>query len=283
MKYIDLHVHSTKSDGTFTPSEIILLAAQQQLSAIALTDHDTVSGIAKAHTAIKEHGIDMELVPGVELSTDYNGIEVHLLGYYIDTDNASFLQKLTLFQDSRTERNAKMIGKLQQEGFDISLAALRATFPDSILTRAHFARFLTEMGLVKNIETVFSNYLGDDCRCYVPREKITPFEAIDLIHAGNGLAFFAHPLLCHMNSDQLRYFVKSMAEHGLSGIEAIYSTHTPADERNMKRLAKDYGLLISGGSDFHGNNKPSIQLKSGKGNLAIPYQILEDIKAAIRL
>lgn len=275
-KYIDLHVHSNESDGTLTPAEVVALAKEQGLSAIALTDHDTIDGLPAAKQAAVEAGI--ELVPGIELSTDYNGTEVHILGYYVDTENPDFLQQLNHFRDGREERNRKMTERLQNIGFDITYEALTAAFPDSVLTRAHFARYLTDHGMVKDMDTVFRKYIGNNCSCYVPREKITPVAAIDLIRAGGGLAYFAHPVLCHMNYDRLDAFIKSMKEHGLTGLEAIYSTYMPGDERNMRRFANKYDLLISGGSDFHGSNKPHIKLGTGKGNLHIPYEFLQNMK-----
>lgn len=273
---IDLHTHSTESDGTLTPQELMQLAADTGLSAIALTDHDTIGGLAKAKPIAESLGI--ELVPGIELSTDYNGTEVHMLGFYIDDTNPDFLAKLQEFIQSRDIRNEKMAFLLQKEGFDITLEALYKDYPESVITRAHFARYLVEHGFVKDRDTVFRKYLGDNCRCYVPREKITPFEAIDLIRLGGGLSFFAHPVLCHMNHDRLRFFVKSLKEAGLTGMEAIYSMNTPGDERNMKKLAAEFDLLISGGSDFHGENKPYLHLGTGKGNLKIPDNILDAIK-----
>ncbi len=277
-KLIDLHTHSTESDGTLTPEELMKHAKERGLSAIALTDHDAISGINKARPVADALGLDF--VPGVELSTDYQGQEVHILGYYIDTEQPDFLKQLKEFVDTREKRNEKMAALLKQEGFDITIDALTAENPDSVITRAHFARYLVEHGFVKDRETVFAKYLGDGCKCYVPREKITPFEAIRLIQLGGGLAFFAHPVLCHMNHDRLRFFIKSLKEAGLSGLEAIYSMNAPGDERNLMRLAEESDLLISGGSDFHGANKPQIQLGTGKGNLRIPYEILERIKEA---
>lgn len=273
---IDLHTHSTESDGTLSPQELMQLASDTGLSAIALTDHDTVNGLAKAKPVAEKLGI--ELVPGIELSTDFNGTEVHMLGFYIDDTNPAFLAKLQEFIESRDLRNEKMAFLLQKEGFDITLDKLYQEYPESVITRAHFARYLVEHGFVKDRDTVFRKYLGDNCRCYVPREKITPFEAIDLIHLGCGLAFFAHPVLCHMNHDRLRFFIRDLKDAGLTGMEAIYSMNTPGDERNMKKLATEFDLLISGGSDFHGENKPYIHLGTGKGNLNIPNTILDNIK-----
>ena len=273
---IDLHTHSTESDGTLTPQELMQLASDIGLSAIALTDHDTVGELSKAKPVAESLGI--ELVPGIELSTDYNGTEVHMLGFYIDDTNPAFLKKLQEFIDSRNLRNEKMAFLLQKEGFSITLEDLYREYPDSVITRAHFARYLVEHGYVKDRDTIFRKYLGDNCRCYVPREKITPFEAIDLIHLGGGLAFFAHPVLCHMNHDRLRFFVRDLKEAGLTGMEAVYSMNSPGDERNMKKLAQEFDLLISGGSDFHGENKPYIHLGTGKGNLRISDSILDAIK-----
>lgn len=275
-KPIDLHTHSAESDGTLTPQELMKHAQEVGLSAIALTDHDSIQGIAKARPVAESLGL--ELVPGIELSTDYNGKEVHILGYYIDEKNPEFLARLKDFVDGRDKRNEKMTELLRQEGFNLTLEGIYEEYPDSVITRAHFSRYLVEHGFVKDRETVFAKYLGDNCRCYVPREKITPFEAVKLIQMGGGLAFFAHPVLCHMNHDRLRSFIGDMKNAGLAGMEAIYSMNTPGDEANMKKLANEFDLLISGGSDFHGSNKPYIRLGSGKGNLYIPYDILARIK-----
>ncbi|NBH15328.1 PHP domain-containing protein [Lachnospiraceae bacterium] len=276
-KLIDLHTHSSYSDGTLTPEELMYHAKECGLSAIALTDHDTILGIDKARPLARSLGV--ELVPGIELSTDFEHQEIHILGYFIDETNQKFLEKLRDFVDGREKRNLKMIRLLQQEGFPISLASLYEEYPSSVITRAHFARYLTEHGFVKDRKTAFSKYLGDGCRCYVPREKITPFEAVKLIQIGGGLAFFAHPVLCRMNQERLRALLKQLKEAGLTGLEALYSMNTPGDEKNLKHLALEYDLLISGGSDFHGGNKPHISLGSGRGGLKIPYDILEQIKS----
>lgn len=278
-KFIDLHTHSTESDGTLTPENLMEHAKNCGLSAIALTDHDSISGIRKAQPAAERLGI--ELVPGIELSTDYHGMEIHILGYYIDINHPDFLKKLKEFVDNRDNRNEKMAALLQQEGFDISIDALYQENPDSVITRAHFAKYLVEHGFVKDRETVFREYLGDGCRCCVPREKITPYEAIRLIKTGGGLAFFAHPVLCHMSQEELHDFTKSLTEAGLTGLEAIYSKNGPGDELRLRELAGEFGLRISGGSDFHGANKPDIHLGTGTGNLKIPYGVLEQVKAGL--
>ena len=273
---IDLHTHSTKSDGTLTPKELVRLAKELGLEAIALTDHDTVSGLEEA----QEEGarIGVEAAPGIELSTNHEGMEVHILGYYINRRNTEFMHKLREFVEERERRNQKMAKLLQQEGFGVTMEDLWQEYPKSIITRAHFARYLVDHGFVKDRDTVFQEYLGEGCRCYVPRKKITPFEAISLIRLGEGVPFFAHPVLCRMADEALYSFTKQLKEAGLAGIEAIYSMNEPEDERKLCQMAEKLGLLISGGSDFHGKNKSHIQLGAGRGGLQVPYQYLEDIK-----
>lgn len=273
---IDLHVHSTASDGTLTPTELVAAVKEAGLCAFALTDHDTVDGIAEARAAAKAASI--ELIPGVELSCDYKGKEVHMVGLYLDETNARLCEHLARFRDNRDNRNQKMYQKLNEEGFAISETALREMFPDAVLTRAHVARFLLEHGYIKSIAEAFEKYIGDGCRCHVPREKITPQEGIKLIHHANGKAVLAHPVLYHMSDERLRELISDCVSCGLDGIEALYSTYQPGDEQYIKRLAKEYGLAISGGSDFHGSNKPHIHLGTGTGRLFVPYELLEKFR-----
>lgn len=270
---IDLHVHSTASDGTLTPTELVAAVKKAGLCAFALTDHDTVDGIAEAKAAANAASI--ELSPGVELSCDYKGKEVHMVGLYLDETNPRLLEHLAHFRDNRDNRNQKMYQKLNEEGFAISEKALREMFPDAVLTRAHVARFLLERGYIKSISEAFEKYIGDGCRCHVPREKISPQEGIELIHHANGKAVLAHPVLYHMSDERLRELITDCLSCKLDGIEALYSTYQPGDERYIRRLAEEYGLAISGGSDFHGSNKPHIHLGTGTGHLNVPYELLK--------
>ena len=275
-KKIDLHVHSTASDGTLTPAQLVEEAKSAGLAAFALTDHDTVDGIAEAKNAAQNSNI--ELVPGVELSTDFEGTEVHMVGLYLDETNQRLLQHLEHFRDNRDNRNLKMYQKLREEGFDITEKALREMFPDAVLTRAHVARFLLDKGYIKSIAEAFDTYIGDGCRCHIPREKISPQEAIELIHSAGGKAVLAHPILYHLIDAKLKELLDICTECGLDGIEAYYSTYQPDDERYIKKLAAQYHLNLSGGSDFHGSNKPHIKLGSGMGNLFVPYELLEHFR-----
>lgn len=284
-RIVDLHVHSTESDGTLSPEEVVFAAKEAGLSALALTDHDTASGVNKAAPAAAVCGI--ELIPGIELSTQYqissskNGEkEVHIVGLYIDPDNGTLQQKTAEFRACRDDRNEKMVEALQNEGFSITMKDVIAENPDSVITRANIARYLYNHGEIKSIQEAFDKYIGDGCRCYVGRFKVTPMEAVTLIHEAGGIAILAHPLLYHMSSVNLQRLLDDLKAVGLDGIEAIYSTYTTGEEQLVKKLAAQNNLLISGGSDFHGANKPSIHLGTGRGHLYIPYSILENIKKA---
>lgn len=273
---VDLHVHSTASDGTYTPAELVQLAVSAGLSAFALTDHDTIAGISEAKLAAAD--CNCEVISGVELSCDYNGREVHMVGLFIDETDPALQAELASFNERRIERNKEMVRRLQAEGLAITYEGLLADNHDRVITRGNIAKYLVDHQLVRDNPTVFSRYLGDDCRCFVPREKISPGQAIRIIHAAGGLAILAHPLLYHMNLEQLRDFLALLKADGLDGMEAIYSTFQPGDERNMKRIAGELDLLISGGSDFHGSNKPHIRLGTGMGRLFVPYEVLEMLK-----
>lgn len=275
-RLIDLHVHSDCSDGTLSPEELVIHAHEHRLYAIALTDHDTIAGIERAEKKAEEYGI--ELIPGIEFSTNYKGKDVHILGLGIDTANDHFVESLQQFLDSRDLRNEKMIQALNNHGVSISHEQMAEEYPGSVWTRAHFARFLSEHGYVRDIPDAFARYIGDDCPCFIPREKVTPFQAVRLIHEGGGFAVLAHPMLYHMNDADLDLLVKELKKSGLDAIEAIYSANRWMDESNMKRLARKYSLKITGGSDYHGAGKPGIEIGVGRGNLSIPYEIWEDLQ-----
>ena len=278
MKYIDLHTHSTCSDGTFTPSELAACAAEKGLAAFALTDHDTTEGLKEAAAAAAERGV--EFVPGIEFSTDWRGRDIHIVGLDIRPDNPQLKEKLDTFRRNRDARNEEMLSLLQKVGgFDISMDALRADYgEDTVITRAHFGRWLFEHGCVRSISEAFALYLGDGCPCFVEKKRTRPETAIRLILGAGGIPVLAHPLLYHLSMQELEELAGELKEYGLAGIEAIYSTNLGLDESRMRRLARKMGLKISGGSDFHGKNKPLIEMGSGRGNLKIPYEVLEELR-----
>lgn len=275
---IDLHVHSTASDGTCTPAQLVQLAHRAGLCAFALTDHDCTDGIEEALNAAEGSGL--EVIPGVELSTEYNGHEIHVVGLYIDRTNAALCRQLKEFRECRDGRNLKMAEKLHEKGFDISAEALYKAFPDCVLTRAHISRYLVNTGQVSSISEVFDKYIGEGCCCYVERMKVSPVEAVRLIHHAKGTAVLAHPCLYRkMSREELMQMITEMKEAGLDAIEALYSCSTPQEEQYFCSVAEQFDLLLSGGSDFHGSNKPDIHLGTGKGSLHVPYSLLEKIKA----
>lgn len=295
MNIVDLHVHSNKSDGSLTPSRLTELAIEKRLSAFALTDHDTTEGIPEAMEAAATHNLrlqegrvpllpsgkpalPLEVIPGIEFSTEYQGKDIHILGLYIEYEAPFFKKQLQDFVDSRTVRNQKMCANLQGAGIDISYEKLQAAFPGSVITRGHYAKYLLDHGYIKSIPEAFERYIGDRSKYFVPREKVTPSQAVQLILKADGLPVLAHPPLYHMSDQALDTLVGILAEDGLVGIEGIYSTYHQAEERHMRSLAKKYNLCISGGSDFHGSSKPGLEMATGYGRLCIPEKILDDLK-----
>ena len=287
MRAIDLHVHSNRSDGVFTPTQLVDYAMEKGLAAFALTDHDTVDGLNEAigyadrlrRTLPEDEAGDVpEVIPGIEFSTEYQGKDVHILGLYIDYNNSHFQKYLEDFVNSRINRNRKMCALLQGAGVDVSYEALLEQFPDAVITRAHYAKFLLDHGYVKDMKEAFDRYIGDHCPYFVPREKVTPEQAVRLILEADGIPVLAHPILYHMSDDRLDTLVSNLKASGLMGIEAVYSTYNASEERQVRTLAAKYDLVISGGSDFHGANKPGLDLAVGYGKLFVPYSVLEEIK-----
>lgn len=277
MKYIDLHVHSNVSDGSFTPKELVAEAVRCNLAAFALTDHDTVAGVSEAVLAAKD--TDIEVIPGAEISAGYKKKDIHILGLLLRPDDEKLQSTLEQAIKERDLRNEKMADNLAKGGLDIDIERLRASFPpETVLTRAHFARYLAETGQVRSINAAFDHYLNADGPYYVPRKYITPEDAICLIKDAGGIPVLAHPLIYHLPDEELDSLIGRLKDAGLAGLEVFYSSNTGFDEGIVRRYANKYDLLMTGGSDFHGSNKPHISLGSGKGNLKIPYSVLDHLK-----
>lgn len=280
MKTIDLHVHSCHSDGSLTPSELVSLACSYGLSAFALTDHDTTDGIDEAIRTSKSTGL--EVVPGIEFSTRYMHRDIHVLGYYMDYHALSFRQTLQDFLDARDIRNRQMCERIREyTGFPISMDILTSSYPDAVITRAHMAAWLVAQNFAETRQIAFDKYLGEHAPCFVPKSEVTPADAIRLILDHGGIPVLAHPLLYALSKKQLHQLLKELKEAGLMGIEAVYVLNRQADETFVRSLAKTYGLIITGGSDFHGANKPNIELGTGiQASLSVSYELLETMKAA---
>lgn len=278
---IDLHVHSNISDGTLSPSKVIDLATQQGLKAIALTDHDTVGGIEEACTRAsyyQQKGIDFTLIPGVELSVGYKKRDIHILGLYIDSKNKAFLALLNQMVTEREERNQKMIQNFQNDGIQITMEELKEESKDAVITRAHFAKLLVRKHYVASAKEAFVKYLNEDGKYYVNRKFITPEQAIDAILKAGGFPILAHPMLYHLPDEELDSLIARLTKHGLKGIETIYSTYSPEEEQKVRVLASKYNLILTGGSDFHGEVKPDISIGTGRGNLVIPDELLNQFQ-----
>jgi predicted metal-dependent phosphoesterase TrpH len=278
-KIVDLHTHSTASDGSFTPKELIRLARDTGLSAIALTDHDTIDGINEALEEGSFAGI--EVIPGLEISADYE-TEMHILGYFFGNTYLNIVPVLKELKENRERRNPKIIKKLNELGFDISLEEIERKAGGKIVARPHIARVLLEKGYVESIGEAFEKYLAIGRPAYFRKEKLSPEESIKEILRAGGLPVLAHPIYLDMNTEQLDSLFLQLKRSGLMGVEAYYVDNTEKDTAHLLRLAAKHGLIATGGSDFHGSFKPDIKLGTGRGQLKIPYEVLEQLKEALR-
>lgn len=274
-EFIDLHVHSNASDGTFTPAELVDYAEEKGLYAFALTDHDTVDGIEEAAAAAENKMV--KVIPGIEISAEFGECDLHILGLNVDYKSSGFLKIVEECRKSRDSRNLKMIEKVREQGMPLTREIMEERFGNVSVTRAHFARYMMDEGFTASKEEAFEKYLNPGRPCYVPREKISPKMAVTLILEAKGHPVLAHPLLYHLDYDRLAVTISSLKSFGLEGIEALYSLNTPSDDSRLARMAQNQGLFITGGSDFHGSNKPDIDLGVGKGNLRIPKELLGNI------
>lgn len=275
-KLCDLHTHSTYSDGTLTPAQLIALAQEKGLCAIALTDHNTVAGLPAFVAAAEGSGV--EAVPGVEFSTEYEGTELHILGLFIQPSHYKKIQDLLQqFLDRKEKSNRELIQRLQAAGISVSYEQIKEKAAGSI-NRARIAAEMVEKGYCESVKQAFSDWLSPKKGYYIPPQRPDAYETIRFIKSLGAVAVLAHPYLS-MQPEQVQAFLPAAVEAGLDGMEVYYSTYDGETTALAQNVAKAYGLRESGGSDFHGQNKPDIDLGSGKGNLAIPLQLLEAFKA----
>lgn len=280
MKYVDLHVHSSASDGTLTPSEVVERAASLSLAAIALTDHDTTAGVAEAKKKaeeLKKQGTSIEVYSGVEISAAYKKRDIHIVGLFIDENNDLLNRTLEDARENRGRRNLRILERFEALGIHLTMDDLNEGAADTVITRAHFGRALMKKGITSSIQEAFEKYLNEDGPCYVAREYLEPEQAIRLILKAGGVPVLAHPLLYQLPHDELTALLDRLKKAGLRGIEVYYSSNRGFDEMNVKALASYFSLVPSGGSDFHGAIKPTIELGKGKGNLKVPYSVLQHL------
>jgi len=272
---VDFHTHSIFSDGTFTPTELLNHAQEVGLSAIALTDHDSVDGIKEAMNASK--ATDVEFIPGIEFSVTAD-TEIHIIGLFIDPENEILLNTIEKTRSQRRRRMEEICKKLQTHGFDISYDEALKLAGGDFLGRAHIAHLMMQKGYVATVKEAFDKYIGLNKPCYAVKKEITPKDAITAIRSAGGLAFLAHLHQTKFSDEKLDKLLGELKEYGLNGIEGYYTEYTNDHIIEFRALAQKHGLFYSGGSDFHGSMKPDVKLKSGYSNLHIPYSILSTLK-----
>ncbi len=276
MKRIDLHTHSLHSDGAQTPSDVVKAAKEAGLSAIALSDHDCIKGVREAMEEGARLGV--EVIPAVELSAQ-SDTELHILGYFIDIENKELQDTMAYALKVRDERQEETCRKLNEMGFQITMEELRKeAHGNPVLCRAHFAQIMVRKGYAESVQDAFSKYLSVGCYAYSNRQALTGPEAVSLIRRAGGIAVAAHLHLIKMPDDQLKEYLRSLIPYGLEGVEGYYTDYTPEMQERYQNMAKELGLVISGGTDYHGANKPHISIGSGRGGLQIPYSVLEGLR-----
>ena len=274
MDTIDLHTHSTFSDGTFTPLQLVKYAEEKGLKAFAITDHDTTEGIKEA----KSIETNVEVISGVEISTRYDKKEIHIVGLYVNENDADLNKQLKYYREKRVTRNFEILEELNSLGVDITIDDVKESCTGDVISRAHIAKALVSKGFVGSYTEAFDRYLGDNKCAYVPRETLNYEESMELITKAGGVPVLAHPLLYKMSDTNLENMMVKLRQKGLKAVEVYYSTHSNSDTQHVMAMANRVGLIYSGGSDFHGATKPKIDMGTGMGKLAVPYEILEKIR-----
>ncbi len=275
MQYCDLHIHSNCSDGTFTPEQLIEIAKESNLKAIALTDHNTIVGLNRFLEAAKDSGV--MAVPGVEVTTAYQGKEVHILGLFLKEEYYDQLTEYLAEINRRKEENNRMLAKtLSEAGYNLEYEQMKKKHPGIIPNRVHFALELVEKGVISTVSEAFESILADGGAYYKPAMKLDTLEVIRFLNSIEAVTVVAHPLF-NLTVEELHDFLPKAKNCGLKGMEVIYTLHSEEDTKIAYELADTYGLLISGGSDFHGTNKPDIKMGRGKDNIEIPFEVYKNL------
>jgi predicted metal-dependent phosphoesterase TrpH len=276
---VDLHTHSNRSDGSDEPADLIRKAAAKNLTAIALTDHDTLEGVNEARRAAE--GLPIELVAGVEISCEWVSGAMHLVVLFLEPGSGPLQDRLSELQASRAERNYRIADRLRHLGIDISMDEVAEESRVGVVGRPHFAAVLVRKGVVADIPTAFNEYLGNRAPAYVPRLRLVPEEAIGLARAAGGVPILSHPhTLGHTSADEFSATYHRLTAAGLIGIDAYYGDYTPDEREELVAVARSFGLIPSGGSDYHGSYKEGLELGSGWGDLEVPDSVLERLRNA---
>ena len=279
MGYVDLHLHTTASDGVMSPSEIVRYAKAKGLQAIAITDHDTIEGLEEGLSEGKRIGF--EVIPGIEISAAHSPGSMHLLGFFLDIYHPLLKERLGYLQEARAERNPKIAEKLNQLGIDLTYEEVLKVSGGGQVGRPHFAQVLLDKGYVKSFQEAFERYLKKGAPGYVDKVRFTAKEALHFIIEAQGVAVLAHPKTLGMNrTSELENLLLQLVEEGLQGLEVHYPEHSALEVAQYKTLAERYGLLMTGGTDYHGIEKNGLDIGVGRGTMKLPYSIVEDLKAA---
>ncbi|MBF0526051.1 MAG: PHP domain-containing protein [Deltaproteobacteria bacterium] len=278
MGYVDLHTHSTASDGSLTPTELVTYAVAKGLTAIALTDHDTTEGLDEAINAGNNTGL--EVVPGIEISAQYEAGTMHILGYFIDPGNAALRSNLARLQEARRTRNPRILEKLAQLGVHITIEDVEEASGGGQIGRPHIAQAIVKKGYANDVNYVFDNYLTKGGPAYVDKFRFSPEDSISLIKSAGGRACLGHPFTLFIKDNvMLDQMVAGLKARGLEAIEVYYPDHSPEQTATFLHLAKKYDLFPTGGSDFHGRAKPRVDLGIGYGALRVPYELLDHMRS----
>ena len=277
MKRIDLHNHTTASDGTFTPEEAVRYAATKGLAAIAITDHDTAEGTRQADILSGRYGV--EVIPGIEISTEYHGYGIHILGYFINPDADALVEMLAWVIEERKKRNREIMSLMRADGIHVTPESLADQYPGTVIGRPHLAAVLVEAGLVGSVQEGFDRYLSEGMRYYRARTYLPLQQAFNVISSAGGKAVFAHPLQYGFSDSELRALAGTLKEAGCVGMECLYSGYSAQQSEYLMNMAADFDYCVTGGSDFHGSRKPHIDMGSGTGDLCVPYELLEKLRA----
>ena len=276
MDFVDLHVHSNASDGTFSPSQVVELAKNAGLDAFALTDHDTTAGVPEALE--KGRDLNIEVIPGIEVSSSFDGTEIHILGLFVNSDDPVLAAMLEKMRISRDRRNEKMLENLAADGISFTKEELCGDNPDTIITRAHIAHALVAKGICAGMDQAFKKYLQYGGRYCPQKEHLSPEEVVKTLISNGAFVALAHPFQYKFGDKKTEELIAHMADLGMKGLEVYHSSNNKLESMKLQEMAVRHHLLPTGGSDFHGGNKPDISIGTGRGGLRVSSLLLEDIK-----
>ena len=276
MGFVDLHVHSNASDGTFSPSQVVELAKNAGLDAFALTDHDTTAGVPEALE--KGRDLNIEVIPGIEVSSSFDGTEIHILGLFVNSDDPVLAAMLEKMRISRDRRNEKMLENLAADGISFTKEELCGDNPDTIITRAHIAHALVAKGICSGMDQAFKKYLQYGGRYCPQKEHLSPEEVVKTLISNGAFVALAHPFQNKFGDKKTEELIAHMADLGMKGLEVYHSSNNKLESMKLQEMAVRHHLLPTGGSDFHGRNKPDISIGTGRGGLRVSSLLLEDIK-----